>query len=235
MDNNYVTEVVQKKRIVAISRYGIITLFGGDGMNNLRFEQQIRFLIEIDKLKSVYRQNYLVDGSRKENDTEHSWHLAMMVVVLAEYFSDLNVLKALNMVLIHDLVEIDAGDTFAYDDQANISKNTREKIAARRIFSLLPTDQAAEMFGLWEEFERMETPEALCAAIVDRIQPLTINMCSEGKMWLEHGVLAAKVRERNKIVFENGPQLLSQYVQRIIEDATAKKYLSSVPTSQSEP
>lgn len=189
-----------------------------------RLEQQMQFLIEIDKLKSIFRQNYLADGSRRENDTEHSWHLAMMVMVLSEHFDGLDVLKTLKMVLIHDLVEIYAGDTFAYDEQANLDKDFRERSAADKIFSLLPSDQAEELTGLWEEFERMDTQEAKCAAIADRIQPLTLNICSEGIMWQKHGVTVEKVLKRNKIVLENAPKVIAEYVCSKIAESAEKHY-----------
>lgn len=187
-------------------------------------EQQMQFLIEIDKLKTVFRQNYLADGSRRENDSEHSWHLAMMVIVLAEYFEGIDILKTLKMVLIHDMVEIYAGDTFAYDEKANLDKEYREKMAAEKIFSLLPLKQATEFIGLWQEFERMVSNEALCAAIFDRIQPLTLNMCSEGKMWQEREVTVEKVLKRNKIVFDNAPEIISKYVHSKITEASEKQY-----------
>jgi len=189
-----------------------------------RLEQQMQFLIEIDKLKTVFRQNYLADGSRRENDSEHSWHLAMMVIVLSEHFEGIDILKTLKMVLIHDMVEIYAGDTFAYDEKAHLDKEYREKMAAEKIFSLLPLEQAAEFTGLWQEFESKDSNEALCTAIVDRIQPLTLNICSKGKLWLEHGVAVEKVLKRNKIVFDSAPKIISEYVHNKIAEASEKQY-----------
>lgn len=192
-----------------------------------RLQQQMQFLIEIDKLKSIFRQNYLSDGSRRENDSEHSWHLAMMVIVLSEHFEGIDVLKTLKMVLIHDMVEIYAGDTFAYDEKANLDKESREKAAAEKIFSLLPSEQAAEFTGLWQEFERIDSVEALCAATVDRLEPLTLNICTKGRMWHEHHVNVEKVFKRNKVVLDNGPEIISEYVRNIIADATEKQYFYS--------
>lgn len=189
-----------------------------------RLEQQMQFLIEIDKVKSVFRQNLLADGSRRENDAEHSWHMAMMVIILSEYFEGLDVLKTLKIVLIHDIVEIYAGDTFAYDEKAQLDKEFREKISAEKIFALLPLDQGAEYIELWQEFERMDSNEALCAAIVDRIQPLTLNISTEGMMWLKNKVTVDKVLKRNEIVFKNAPEIISNYVQKIIDEAAEKQY-----------
>ena len=189
-----------------------------------RLEQQMQFLIEIDKVKSVFRQNLLADGSRRENDAEHSWHMAMMVIILSEYFEGLDVLKTLKIVLIHDIVEIYAGDTFAYDEKAHLDKEYREKMSAEKIFALLPLEQEAEYTGLWQEFERMDSNESLCAAIVDRIQPLTLNICTEGMMWHKNEVTVEKVLKRNKIVFDNAPEIISNYVHKIIAEASEKQY-----------
>lgn len=189
-----------------------------------RLQQQMQFISEIDRLKSVIRQNYLADGSRRENDTEHSWHLAMMVVVLSEYFKDADVLKTLKMVLIHDLVEIYAGDTFAYDEQGYLDKEDREQKAAEKIFSMLPSDQSTDLKELWQEFEEMDTQEAIFAAALDRIQPLMLNAASEGKMWKHHRVTAAKVLKRNEMVFERAPAIIAGYVRDKIAEASAKHY-----------
>ncbi len=189
-----------------------------------RLERQMQFILEIDRLKSVLRRNYLSDGSRRENDTEHSWHLAMMVMVLSEYFEGADLLKTIKMVLIHDLVEIYAGDTFAYDEQAHGDKEERETRAAEKLFSLLPEDQAEEYRSLWQEFERAESAEALCAATVDRVEPLLLNSSSQGKMWKEYGITAEQVYNRNRLVFERAPRVIAEYVGRMIEDASKKGY-----------
>lgn len=165
-----------------------------------RLEQQINFILEVDKLKNIVRQNYLTDGSRKEDDADHSWHLALMCAMLSEYANEkIDVMKTMTMVLIHDIVEIDAGDTYAYDSQANVSKLERELAAADRIFNLLPKDQATEMRSLWDEFEEGSTPEAKFAATLDRLQPFLLNATSEGKSWKEHGVSFSQVMKRNEV------------------------------------
>lgn len=163
-----------------------------------RLEKQMAFIEEVDKIKQVGRQNYLADGSRKENDAEHSWHLALMTMLLSEYSNEeIDVLKTMSMVLIHDIVEIDAGDTYAYDYEARVSQREREEAAADRIFNILPEDQAKLMRELWEEFEACETPEARFAAAVDRVQPAMLNSASGGISWKEHDVTLSKVLERN--------------------------------------
>lgn len=189
-----------------------------------RLNKQMRFIIEIDKVKSVLRRNYLTDGSRRENDSEHSWHLAMMVVILSEYFKGCDILKTVKMVLIHDLVEIYAGDTFAYDEQGYLDKDEREQAAADRIFTLLPEDQATEYRGLWDEFERMDTDEAIFAAAVDRMQPLLMNSEARGKMWKEHRVTKEMAMKRNRMVFEDTPEIIAEFVRKRIEDAASKHY-----------
>ncbi|HEX2947880.1 MAG TPA: HD domain-containing protein [Clostridia bacterium] len=189
-----------------------------------RLGKQMQFIIEIDKVKLVMRQNYLTGGSRRENDSEHSWHLAMMIVILSEYFKNADALKTVKMALIHDLVEIYAGDTFAYDEQGYQDKDERERAAADRIFTLLPEDQATEYRGLWEEFERMDTEEAIFAAAVDRIQPLLMNSEAKGKMWKQHKVTKEMAMKRNKMVFEDAPELIADFVRKRIEDAASKHY-----------
>jgi len=189
-----------------------------------RLNKQMQFIIEIDKVKSVMRRNYLADGSRRENDSEHSWHLAMMVVILSEYFKGSDMLKTVKMVLIHDLVEIYAGDTFAYDEQGYLDKDEREQAAADKLFALLPQDQEAEYRGLWDEFERMDTDEAIFAAAVDRIQPLLMNSESKGKMWKQHKVTKEMAMKRNRLVFEDTPEIIAEFVRKRIEDSASKHY-----------
>lgn len=152
------------------------------------FEKQMSFIMELDKIKKINRQTYLSDGSRKENDAEHSWHLALMAFVLAEHANEeIDVLKTIKMVLLHDVIEIDAGDTYAYDTEANKTKRERELLAADRIFGLLPEEQRSEYRGLWDEFEAMETAEAKFANMLDNVQPLLLNVATDGKSWREHG------------------------------------------------
>ena len=182
-----------------------------------RLKKQLDFLLEIDKSKEVVRQTYLSDGSRKENDAEHSWHLAVMAIVLSEYAKkEIDVLKTVSMVLIHDLVEIDAGDTYAYDTEGNKTKRERELKAADRIFNLLPEDQAKKMRALWEEFERGDTPEARFAAALDKTQPVILTDKQGGKSWLEHGVKKSQISKRTEHV-RDGAEALSQFVNEAIE------------------
>lgn len=176
-----------------------------------RLERQMEFIREIDKSKNIFRQTYIADGSRKENDAEHSWHLALMCILLHEYANEkLDVMKTMTMVLIHDLIEIDAGDTYAYDEVGNQSKKEREQMAADRIFHILPEDQGEYMRSLWDEFEEGSTPEAKFSAALDRIQPSMLNAASAGKSWEEHDVKADQVLERNKATKE-GSKVLWEY------------------------
>ena len=194
-----------------------------------RLTQQIQFIIEIDQLKQVLRQTLLNDGSRRENSAEHSWHLAMMVIVLAEYAPQgVTLLSAIKMVLVHDLVEIDAGDTFCYDVQGNESKAQREAQAALRLFGLLPADQASELRSLWEEFEAQQTPTAKFAAALDRIQPLLHNQQNRGGTWLIHGITRDQVMKRMAPVETGAPELWL-FVQQVIEDCVAAGYLKDTP------
>lgn len=194
---------------------------------NDRLRKQIEFIMEIDKLKKVYRQTFLMDGSRKENDVEHSWHLAIMSILLSEHAlqKDIDITRVIKMVLIHDIVEIDVGDTYCYDDILRKNCLEREKKAAERLFDMLPQDQALEFRGLWEEFEQRTTPEARFAAALDRFQPLLHNYITNGKSWKDHGISSRKVIERNKSISE-GSLILWDYAQEIINDSIKKGYLS---------
>lgn len=168
-----------------------------------RLEKQIRFIIEADKIKNIFRQTYLSDGKRKENDAEHSWHLALSAVLLKEYIKeDVDLSKVMIMVLIHDLVEIDAGDTYAYDAEGAVTKREREVKAANRIFGLLPEDQGSYFRQLWDEFEEYSTAEAKFAHLLDNFQPLLLNDASDGKSWSEHGVHKSQVCKRNERIPE---------------------------------
>ena len=171
-------------------------------------EQQICFIVEIDRLKSVMRQNYLIDGSRRENTAEHSWHVAMMALVLCEHAAaPVDKARVIELLLVHDLVEIDAGDTFAYDDTGNASKEEREQAAAERLFSLLPVTQAARLRVLWDEYEASATPEARLALALDRLMPMIHNAHSEGRAWRANGVTADKVRRRAESITRGAPAL----------------------------
>lgn len=181
------------------------------------FEKQMAFIMELDKIKKIGRQTYLSDASRKENDAEHSWHLALMAFVFADYANEkIDVLKTIKMVLLHDVIEIDAGDTYAYDTEGNKTKQERELKAADRIFGLLPKGQAAEYRGLWDEFEAMETPEAKFANMLDKVQPLLLNDASGGKSWAEHGVKKSQVMARN-VRTREGSEKLWAYAKELIE------------------
>ena len=154
-----------------------------------RLKKQIEFILEIDKMKNLYRQTYVLHEDRKENDAEHSWHLAIMAFMLSEYSNkSIDVLKVMKMVLIHDIVEIDAGDTYCYDEKGYTTKAEREETAAQRIFGLLPEDQRDEYYSLWREFEDSETNEARFAAVLDRLQPLMLNYTKKGISWQEHEI-----------------------------------------------
>lgn len=173
-----------------------------------RLDRQFEFIREIDKEKFIRRQTYLSDGERKENDAEHAWHMALMVILLSEYANEkIDVLKTVAMLLIHDLVEIDAGDTYAYDPEGNKTKEEREKKAADRIYGLLPEDQQEKLRGLWDEFERWESPEACFAHAMDCVQPLMLNAATEGKSWIEHQVYLDQVLGRNKKSAEGSTEL----------------------------
>lgn len=164
-----------------------------------RLQRQLEFCREIDKEKFIGRQTYLSDGERKENDAEHAWHMAVMTVLLSEYANEkIDVLKTITMLLIHDIVEIDAGDTYAYDEEAKKTQHQRETAAADRIFGILPDDQRDKFRGLWEEFEAGKTPEAKFAHTMDNFQPTLLNDMTNGKSWLERGVHLSQILERNK-------------------------------------
>lgn len=193
---------------------------------NKRLEQQIQFILEMDKLKNIFRQSYIIGTGRKENDAEHSWHLAMMVLVLGEHANtEINTLKVLKMVLIHDIVEIDAGDTFCYDEKAGLDKNEREQHAAKRLFGLLPDDQTEEFHALWEEFEAANTADAKFARSVDRLMPMLHNYHTEGRSWKEHSVSKEQVVTRNKVI-ESGSHTLWDIACSVIDEAVKKDYLS---------
>ncbi|MFG6394825.1 MAG: HD domain-containing protein [Lachnospiraceae bacterium] len=183
-----------------------------------RMDRQFNFLRETDGLKQIVRQSYLADGSRKENDAEHSWHLAIMAVLLSEYADkDIDVLRVITMVLIHDIVELDAGDTYAYDTAGNATKREREVKAADRIFNMLPKDQAAYLRDIWEEFEACSTKEAAFANTLDKLQPLMLNDASCGKSWKEHGVKLPQVLNRNKNTAEGSEELWQYAMKNFIE------------------
>lgn len=186
-----------------------------------RLEKQIRFIVEIDKVKNIFRQTYLADSGRKENDAEHSWHIALMAYLLQEYAEKpVDVSKVMLMVLIHDLVEIDAGDTYAYDDAGAETKRAREEAAADRIFGLLPEDQGKYFRELWEEFEAYESPEGKYAHLLDNFQPLLLNDASGGLSWQEHQVKKSQIYKRNEKIEETSETIwncMKEIVQKHIE------------------
>ncbi|GAK57102.1 metal dependent phosphohydrolase [Candidatus Vecturithrix granuli] len=194
---------------------------------NARFEQQLEFLVEIDKVKQIFRRTLLMDQSRTENDAEHSWHLAVMAIILGEYAAtpSLDIARVVKMVLIHDVVEIDAGDTYLYDEQAALDKDEREQKAAERIFALLPGDQAQEFRALWEEFEQRDTPEAKFAAALDRFQPLFHNYKTQGASWKQHGIRCEQVLQRGQQM-QAGSPFLWEYAQTLIERSVESGYLA---------
>ena len=182
-----------------------------------RLKKQMEFIIEVDKLKDIIRQTNLTNGERKENDAEHSWHLALMAVFLSEYAKEpVDVLQVIKMVLIHDLVEIDAGDTYLYDEAGNGTKAAREQKAAERIFNILPGDQAEELFKLWQEFEDRKTPESKFANTLDRIQPVLLNDATEGRAWREHDVCIDQIMSKNEYTSQ-GSDVLWTYIQDVFE------------------
>lgn len=182
-----------------------------------RLQKQMDFIVEVDKAKSIIRQTYLADASRKEDDAEHSWHLALMAVLLKEYSNEeVELAKVVPMVLIHDLVEIDAGDTYAYDDAGAKTKEEREKKAADRIFGMLPEDQGEWFRDLWDEFEEYKTAEAKFAHVLDNCQPLLLNDASNGRSWAEHGVRKSQIYKRNEHTSE-GSREIWEYMQKLID------------------
>ena len=182
-----------------------------------RLEKQTQFIVEVDKVKNIFRQTYLSDGERKENDAEHSWHLALSAILLKEYVSEeVDLQNKITMVLIHDLVEIDAGDTYAYDSAGAKDKREREEKAADRIFSILPTEQGQYFRELWEEFEEYETEEAKSAHLLDNFQPMLLNDAAKGKSWSEHQVKKQQIYKRNERIEETSETIWGE-MQRIVE------------------
>lgn len=191
-----------------------------------RLQQQLAFILEVDRLKTILRQTKISDGSRYENDAEHTWHLLLMSIILLEHANNpsLDLLKVMKMLVIHDIVEIDAGDTFAYDEKGNETKRAREIEAADRLFGMLPDDQQQECLALWNEFEERKTDEAKFAATLDRLQPMMLNFQNKGYTWRKHGVTSDRVHERNKRI-QDGSHKLWEYAKQIIAEAVENGYL----------
>ena len=196
--------------------------------DNEKLKKQLSFLTEIDKMKTVFRRTVIMDGSkRRENDAEHSWHIAMFALILSEYSRDeVDVSRVIKICLAHDLIEIYAGDTFAYDSKGHEDKAEREAAAADRLFGMLDGEQGREIRALWDEFEAKETPEARFANVCDRFQPLIHNYYTDGHTWQEGGVTAAQVLSRMDIIRTDAPELWP-LVTGIIESSVAKGILKA--------
>jgi putative hydrolase of HD superfamily len=196
-------------------------------MTHERLEAQVRFILEVDKLKEVFRQTECTRSRRPENDAEHSWHLCLAAIVLAENanFPQLDILRVLKMLIIHDIVEIDAGDTFAYDTARMAGQHDREALAADRLFGILPADQAALFRALWDEFEARSTPESKFAAAIDRYQPCLLNCNTEGAAWKRHGVTEDRVIARNSHIAEGSAALWEETL-RMIRGAVESGHLA---------
>ncbi|MBD3143272.1 HD domain-containing protein [Microbispora bryophytorum] len=191
-----------------------------------RLQSQLAFHTEIDKLKRVIRRNSLIDGSRRENDAEHSWHLAMMAMTLAEHAPpETDISRVVAMLLVHDIVEVDAGDTFIYDPVAVEGQAALERAAADRIFGLLPEDQGARLRGLWDEFEERRTPEARFAKALDRLAPIIANHHNEGGTWPLYKVTARQVMEKVRLIEEGSPTL-GEYAARLVAGSVAQGHLA---------
>lgn len=187
--------------------------------------KQIEFIKEIDKIKYIFRKTKLINSDRPENDAEHSWHLAMMAIVLSEYSNEpIDILKVLKMVLIHDIVEIDSGDVFVYDKEKSHDNFEEELKAAKRIFGMLPEEQAEEFLNIWLEFEAMKTPESKFARAVDRLEPLLQNTSNNGGTWREYDVKYDKVIEKKQVIKE-GSEKLWEFAKKLIDESVEKGIL----------
>jgi putative hydrolase of HD superfamily len=191
-----------------------------------RLSAQLAFLLEADRLKQIERQSLITGSRRRENTAEHSWHLALFALVLGEHADeDIDLSRVVALVVLHDLVEIDAGDTYAYDDAGYATKVDREQHAADRLFGLLPDDQGAYLRGLWEEYEAAGTPDARFANALDRLQPVLLNHATDGETWAAHGVTADRVRARNSVIAQGSAGLWAAALARI-NDAVAQGWIS---------
>lgn len=190
-----------------------------------RLKKQIEFIVEADKIKSILRMNYNAGGDRRENDAEHSWHLALMALTLYEYANQrIDVLKVLKMVLIHDIVEIDAGDAYVYNEEAKALQRKKELKAADRLFNMLPDDQAAEFRALWDEFELKETPESRFANAIDRMHPMLMNYFSSGRSWKENNIRGSQVENKNRHIADGAEELWHYCVEHILKPARERGF-----------
>ncbi|MGQ4912582.1 MAG: HD domain-containing protein [Candidatus Thorarchaeota archaeon] len=191
-----------------------------------RLGEQIRFIVEIDRLKTVVRQTSLVDRSRQENDAEHSWHIAVMALVLSEYSNhdDIDIYRVVKMLLVHDLVEIYAGDTFLYSEYDRDVKVNNERAAAAKLFRLLPADQAEEMMEAWEEFEAEETPEAMFAKTMDALQPVLLGYYNKGWSWHQHSIRKDEIL-KHKEHMKKGSETLWELVRELLREAEERGYV----------
>ena len=196
-------------------------------IKDVNLQKQLSFIVEVDKVKNIMRRTLLIDGTRRENDAEHSWHLAIMAMLLTEYAEDKNfsLERVMKMVIVHDLVEIYAGDTFAFDVQGNIEKEEKEKLAADKLFSQLPDNQGKQLRKFWEEFDEMKTPDARYAAALDRLQPFIHNLCTEGHTWVLGKVTKKQVYKRSGLSMEVLPAL-KPWMEEQIEVAIKKGWIT---------
>lgn len=225
---NYEKETFSLKDSTRIeSTFDSIPLANG----SVRLQQQIRFILEIDKLKLIMRRTSLLDQSRTENGAEHSWHLALMALIFSEYAdSDVDIHRVTRMLLIHDLVEIDAGDTFLYDESEFAETQLeRENVAAERIYGLLPSEMGLEFMSLWKEFEERKTPDAKFARSLDRLQPIFQNYFTCGSAWKKYGITANRVLNKNRVIGE-GSSVLWELAKTLIKDAVSQGFLKENDT-----
>ena len=198
-----------------------------DFIENKKLQKQIEFAIEIDKMKQILRRNLIADGSKREDDAAHSWHLAVMAMLLEEYSAEkIDVNRVIKIALVHDLVEVYAGDTFAYDSKGYEDKEEREKEAATKLFGMLESEQGSQIRALWDEFEEGETAEAKYANAIDRIQPLLLNYLTDGHTWKMGGVSSAQVYKRMDIIRTATPELWT-IVEGVIKNSIEKGILKS--------
>ena len=196
-------------------------------MESERLRKQIDFILEADKEKNIFRQTHLTENGRRENDAEHAWHMAIMIYLLKEYANEeFDMAKAMLMALIHDIVEIDAGDTYAFDSKGLETKDVREEQAAKRLFGLLPEDQGEKLKSLFEEYEANETPEARFVRVMDNFQPLLLNNSNDGRDWKEHGIGKSQVIKRH-IKTKLGSNVIWECSEKIIEDHVRKGNLKN--------